>query len=160
MQPHEGQPAPVADRAEPQRRPPDASASAPAALLAMVAELRGALQALAALARSELELSLALLLRAGVLALVGLLLLLMAVVLAGATLVAFALALGLSWPAALATSMGVLMLMSWLSWRRAVRHLRDCGLPRTRAELGALRTLLSATSAGQPATPPAGTSSP
>lgn len=101
-------------------------------------DLQATLLALAALARSELRLSFALLLRAGVLAVIGLLLIGLAVVLGCALLVATCLALGLSWPASLAISLTLLLAAGAACWLRASRHLGDCGLPRTREQLSAL----------------------
>lgn len=123
--------------------PPAAETSQPdpqalPSLRLLLADLQATLMALAALARSELQLSLALLLRAGVLAIIGLLMLALAVLLGSALLVASGLALGLSWPAALAVSLVVLLLASWACWARASRHLGECGLPRTREQLAAL----------------------
>jgi uncharacterized membrane protein YqjE len=115
----------------------DANAPLPS-LGQLMGELQATLLALAALARSELHLSFALLLRATLLTLVGLLLLGLALLLGCALLVASGLALGLSWPAALALSLLVLLGSCALCWRRASRHLGECGLPRTRRQLSSL----------------------
>ncbi len=132
--------------AEPRAASPDTMATAPSAneaatlpsLRQLMDDLQATLLALAGLARSELRLSLALLLRASVLAVIGLLLIGLAVVLGCALLVATCLALGLSWPASLALSLLLLLAAGAACWLRASRHLGDCGLPRTREQLSAL----------------------
>lgn len=126
------------EAARPSADGPTEQAQGLLSLRLLMADLQATLLALAALARSELQLSMALLLRAGILAAVGLLILGLAVILACALLVAVSLALGLSWPAALASSLVVLLLASWMCWYKAARHLRECGLPRTRSQLAAL----------------------
>lgn len=135
-----------ATAAEARAASPDATPGAPSAndaaalpsLRQLMDDLQATLLALAGLARSELRLSLALLLRASVLAVIGLLLIGLAVVLGCALLVATCLALGLSWPASLALSLLLLLAAGAACWLRASRHLGDCGLPRTREQVSAL----------------------
>lgn len=134
-------PGPEAFQSSPQRE--DAGPQAPPrealpSLRLLLIELQATVQALAALAHSELQLSLALMARAALLFSLGLLMLGISVLLGAALLVSVALALGLSWPAALATSLGVLVVGAGLCALRASHHLRNCGLPRTRAQLVAL----------------------
>lgn len=129
--------APPAATAAQAQETPELTHTLPA-LQRLMTDLQATLLALGGLARSELQLSLALLLRAGLLAAVGLLLLGLSVLLGCALLVATCLALGLSWPAALALSLAVLLLATWACWTRASRHLGQCGLPHTREQLAAL----------------------
>lgn len=132
--------------ADPRAVSPETMAAAPSpneaatlpSLRQLMNDLQATLLALAGLARSELRLSFALLLRASVLAVIGLLLIGLAVVLGCALLVATCLALGLSWPASLALSLLLLLAAGAACWLRASRHLGDCGLPRTREQLSAL----------------------
>lgn len=94
--------------------------------------------ALLRLARGELALSGALVLRALLLTAIALACVMLAVAVGSALLVALGLTAGLGWPGALALCLVVVVASAFVCLARARRHLRGCGLSRTRARLAAL----------------------
>lgn len=114
-----------------------AEGGAVAAFAEGLQSLQAAALALAGLAHSELRLSLALLMRALLLSLLGLLVLAAGLLLGIALLVALGLAAGLGWAWTLALVSALCLLTALAAATRARRHLRDCGLPQTRQRLQA-----------------------
>ncbi len=100
--------------------------------------------ALLRLACGELALSGALALRALLLSIIALACGLLAVAVGSALLVALGLSAGLGWPVSLGLCLLAILLASFVCLLQARRHLRGCGLSRTRAKLAALMPETSA----------------
>jgi uncharacterized membrane protein YqjE len=106
--------------------------------------VHGTVNALLRLAHGELALSGALALRALLLTVIALACVVLAVAVGSALVVALGLVAGLGWPGSLALCLLLVLLGAAVCWQRARRHLRGCGLSRTRARLATLWTETSA----------------